>query len=51
LILHPASTIFCEYPDEELEKMSIRKDMIRLSVGIEDVDDLLNDLEGGLATL
>jgi len=45
LILHPASTIFCEYPDEKLKKMNIRQNMIRLSVGIEDLPDIINDLE------
>ena len=51
LILHPASTIFCEYSEEKLEKMKIRQTMIRLSVGIEDLSDIIDDLEGGLATL
>jgi O-acetylhomoserine (thiol)-lyase len=51
LILHPASTIFCEYPDEALSDMGVRQTMIRLSAGIEDFDDLKNDLERGLAAL
>ena len=51
LVLHPASTIFCEYPENDLEEMGISQKMIRLSVGIEDVDDIINDLEGGLALL
>ncbi|MEN8232450.1 MAG: PLP-dependent transferase, partial [Thermodesulfobacteriota bacterium] len=51
LILHPASTIFCEYPDEVLSDIGVRQTMIRLSVGIEDFDDLRNDLERGLALL
>ncbi|KPK36993.1 MAG: O-acetylhomoserine sulfhydrylase [Nitrospira bacterium SG8_35_1] len=51
LILHPASTIFCEYTEEDLEKMGIGLNMIRLSVGIEDIDDILNDLERGFASL
>jgi O-acetylhomoserine (thiol)-lyase len=51
LILHPASTIFCEYPDEALSDMGVRQTMIRLSAGIEDLDDLRNDLERGLALL
>jgi len=51
LILHPASTIFCEYSEEKLEEMKIRQTMIRLSVGIEDLSDIIDDLEGGLATL
>jgi len=51
LILHPASTIFCEYPDEVLSDIGVRQTMIRLSVGIEDLDDLRKDLERGLALL
>ena len=51
LILHPASTIFCEYPADKLEAMHIRQTMIRLSVGIEDADDIINDLERSLAAL
>ena len=51
LILHPASTIFCEYPDEVLSDLGVRQTMIRLSVGIEDFDDLRNDLERGLALI
>jgi O-acetylhomoserine (thiol)-lyase len=51
LILHPASTIFCEYPDEVLSDIGVRQTMIRLSVGIEDFDDLRNDLARGLALL
>ena len=51
LILHPASTIFCEYPDEALSDMGVRQTMIRLSAGIEDLDDLRNDLERGLVLL
>ena len=51
LILHPASTIFCEYPDETLSDLGVRQTMVRLSAGIEDIDDLKNDLERGLASL
>ncbi len=51
LVLHPASTIFCEYPADKLTAMNIRQTMIRLSVGIEDADDILDDLEGGLFSL
>jgi O-acetylhomoserine (thiol)-lyase len=51
LILHPASTIFCEYPDKLLSDLGVRQTMIRLSVGIEDIDDLRNDLERGIAAL
>ncbi len=49
LILHPASTIFCEYDDALKEEMHVRETMIRLSVGIEGVHDLMNDIEQALA--
>jgi O-acetylhomoserine (thiol)-lyase len=45
LIIHPSSTIFVEYPDNQKEEMGLRDTMIRLSVGIEDVEDLMEDLE------
>jgi len=48
LILHPASTIFCEFDDAEKKEMNVRETMIRLSVGIEDADDLIEDIEGAL---
>ena len=51
LILHPASTIYCEYSPAEKEEMDISDSMLRLSVGIEDVDDIVEDLHMGLATL
>ncbi len=51
LVIHPFATIFSEYSAAEKEDMGIRPTMIRLAVGIEDVDDLLNDLEKGLELL
>ena len=51
LILHPASTIFAEYSEEEKAVMGIRPTMLRLSVGIEDHEDLLEDLQRGLESL
>ncbi len=44
LILHPASTIFCEYTPEEKGEMGVSESMLRLSVGIEDVEDILADI-------
>ena len=48
LILHPASTIFCEYDAQLKEEMGVRASMIRLSVGIEDIEDLINDITHSL---
>jgi len=44
LIIHPASTIFSEYTPEQKASMGLRDTMIRLSVGIEDIDDLIEDI-------
>ncbi|MFA4842998.1 MAG: PLP-dependent transferase, partial [Candidatus Omnitrophota bacterium] len=48
LILHPASTIFCEYDDKLKKEMGVRETLIRLAVGIEDAKDLIADIEQGL---
>src|SRR3972149_167880 len=51
LILHPASTIFCEYGPELKAEMGVRETMIRLAVGIEDADDLIEDINLGLEVI
>lgn len=48
LIIHPASTLFCEYSKEQLANMRISEQLIRFSVGIEDLDDLIADLSQAL---
>jgi O-acetylhomoserine (thiol)-lyase len=48
LIIHPASTIFCEYSAEEKAKMQVSENLLRLSVGIEDPDDILEDLTAAI---
>jgi methionine-gamma-lyase len=48
LIQHPASMTHSKVSADDKEKAGITDDLIRLSVGIEDVDDLLNDLKQGL---
>ena len=48
LIEHPASMTHSTYSDEELEKAGIAPGMVRLSVGIEGVDDLIADLSQAL---
>jgi O-acetylhomoserine (thiol)-lyase len=48
LALHPASTIFCEYPADLKRQMGVPETLIRLAVGIEDVDDLIADLAQAL---
>ena len=51
LILHPSSTIFTEYPEEEKLAMGVRPNMLRLAVGIEDYEDLIDDLQEGFKAL
>jgi cystathionine beta-lyase/cystathionine gamma-synthase len=50
LLGHPASMTHASVPKEMRERMGLTDSLIRLSVGIEDVDDLLADLEQALAT-
>ncbi len=45
LIIHPASTTHQQLTDEEQEAAGVPKDLIRLSVGIEDIEDLKADLK------
>jgi O-acetylhomoserine (thiol)-lyase len=49
LVIHPASTTHRQLPEEELKAGGIGPGTIRLSVGIEDLDDLIWDLENGFA--
>ena len=49
LIGHPASMTHASIPKEEREKTGIVDSLIRLSVGVEDVEDLIADLEQALA--
>ena len=48
LAIHPASTIFGLFPEQQLEKINVRQTTIRLSVGLEAVEDLLEDLQQAL---
>lgn len=49
LACHPASTTHRQLSDEELEKAGVPRDMVRLSIGIEHIDDIIADLEQALA--
>lgn len=49
LIIHPASTTHQQLTDQELAACGIGPDMIRVSIGIEDIEDILWDLEQSLA--
>ena len=48
LAIHPASTTHSQLNKKQLEKSGVSEDLIRLSVGIEDLDDLLNDINQAL---
>lgn len=45
LVIHPSSTIFHEFTLAEKKEMGVTEDMIRVSVGIEDFDDIKEDFE------
>ncbi|GAB4127985.1 MAG: aminotransferase class I/II-fold pyridoxal phosphate-dependent enzyme [Sideroxydans sp.] len=49
LACHPASTTHRQLNDSELATAGVSKDMVRLSVGIEHIDDILADIEQALA--
>ena len=48
LVVHPASTISLHSTPQELEDAGVYDDLIRISVGIEDVDDLIEDFRNAL---
>jgi len=48
LIVHPASTTHQQLSNEELEASGIKAGLIRLSIGLENADDLISDLEKAL---
>ena len=48
LVIHPASTTHQQLSDAEQEKAGVTRDMVRLSVGLEDLDDILWDLDQAL---
>jgi len=48
LIIHPASTSHVSVPKKEREALGITDNLLRLSVGIEDAEDLIHDLEQAL---
>ncbi len=50
-VLHPASSTHRQLTDEELEAAGVGADLIRLSVGIEDVNDIIEDIENALKVI
>jgi O-acetylhomoserine (thiol)-lyase len=49
LVIHPASTTHQQLTAEEQTSAGVSPDLIRLSIGIEDRDDILEDLDQALA--
>jgi len=49
LAIHPASTTHQQLSEEDLIKTGISPELIRLSIGIEAVDDIINDLDQALS--
>ena len=49
LINHPATMTHASIPKEEREKVGVVDNLLRLSVGVEDIDDLLEDLKAALS--
>ncbi|MBU3177695.1 O-acetylhomoserine aminocarboxypropyltransferase/cysteine synthase [Clostridium estertheticum] len=51
LIIHPASTICSSNTENEKEQMGVFDDLLRLSVGIEDIEDILFDIESAMNSI
>jgi O-acetylhomoserine (thiol)-lyase len=49
LIIHPASTTHQQLSDEQQLEAGVSKDLVRLSVGVEDVEDIIWDLDQAIA--
>jgi O-acetylhomoserine (thiol)-lyase len=47
LAIHPASTTHSQLTEEEQTSTGVNPEMVRLSIGIESIDDILADLDGG----
>ncbi len=51
LVIHPASTTHSQLSAEEQRASGVTPGLVRLSVGLENLQDILNDLELGFAVL
>lgn len=51
LVIHPASTTHSQLSEEELLASGIKPNTVRLSIGIEHIDDILADLQQGFAAI
>ncbi len=48
LIIHPASTIFGNFTPEQRKEMGVKENTLRMSVGLESVDNLIQDIKNSL---
>jgi len=48
MVIHPSSTIFCDFTDIDKEKMDVNEGQLRLGIGLEDVEDIIDDIEQAL---
>jgi O-acetylhomoserine (thiol)-lyase len=51
LVIHPASTTHAELTPEEQKEAGVTPDLIRLSIGVENIDDIIYDLDQALAKI
>jgi O-acetylhomoserine (thiol)-lyase len=51
LVIHPASTTHSQLTDLELQQAGVAPELVRLSIGVEHVDDIIGDIDQALATL
>ncbi len=49
LVIHPATTTHSQLSDEELVGAGVTPDYIRMSIGLEDVEDIIADIDQALA--
>lgn len=51
LVMIPSYMSYASYPPELLERLGVDKSLIRMSTGIEDINDLISDLDQALNQL
>ncbi|QEK11641.1 O-acetylhomoserine aminocarboxypropyltransferase/cysteine synthase [Crassaminicella thermophila] len=51
LVIHPASTTHAQLTKEEQRSSGVTEDLVRVSVGIEDIEDIINDFEQALSKI
>jgi O-acetylhomoserine (thiol)-lyase len=51
LVIHPASTTHSQMSKEELLSCGIKLNTVRLSIGTEHIDDIIDDLEHGFESI